>query len=127
MKYLTTLQRKCRFVLDIQFLPCRRKYYSPQGMTCSIKWQLLTLTANYMRTNATAVQVVTLAARTAECLTAIITTCKLPISIESFTVVTYQYMQKLVEGHSEGGNSCASNVSFRPYSAVADTSPSSYP
>jgi hypothetical protein len=78
--------------------------------------------AEYIRTNTTAVQVATLATPMAEWLTAIInTTCKLPITTESFTVLTHQYMQKLVEGHSEGGNSC------RLYSAVADTSPSSYP
>ena len=124
MQYLITLQRECRFVLDIQFLPCRRKYNRPQGMTCSTKWQLLTLTANYIRTNATAVQVATLATSAAECLTAVITTCKLPISIESFTVLTCQYTQKLMEGHSERGNRCASNVSFRLCSAVVDTSPS---
>ena len=47
MQYLITLQHECRFILDIQFLPCRRKYNRSQGMTCCIKWQLLTLTTHH--------------------------------------------------------------------------------
>jgi len=77
------------------------------------KWDKIkhdTYLAKYIRTNTTAVQVATLATPTAECLTAIITTCKFPTSIESFTVLTYQYIQKLMEGHSEGSSRCAPNV-----------------
>ena len=66
--------------------------------------------AKYIRTNTTAIQVTTLTTPTAECLAAIITTCKIPISIERFTVLTYQYTQELMERHSEGSSRCASNV-----------------
>jgi len=91
-------------------LPKRRK---SSKNTAYRKWDKIkhgTDLAKHIWTNTTAVQVATLATPTAECLTAIITTCKIPTSIENFTVLTYQYTQKLMGGHSEGSSRCASNV-----------------
>jgi len=92
--------------------PLPKRHQSSKNTACR-KWDKIkhgTDLAKHIRTNTTAVQVTTLATPTAECLTAIITTCKIPTSIESFTVPTYQYTEKLMDGHSEGSSRCASNV-----------------
>jgi hypothetical protein len=68
--------------------------------------------AKYTRTNTTAVQMSTLSTPRAKCLTAVISTYKIPNSIESFAVLTYQHTQVLMEGHSEGGNRRAANVTI---------------
>lgn len=60
----------------------------------------------------TAVKMSTLTTPTAEGLTAIITTCKIPIPIETVTVAAYKYTKKFMEGHQGDSCRCAPNVAI---------------
>jgi hypothetical protein len=68
--------------------------------------------AKYTGTVTTAVKPSTLATPTAECLAAILTTCKIPVAIEIFTVSAYEYMEKFMEGHHGDSCRCAPNVAI---------------